>query len=100
LVAQALGQQGRQGHQGHQGHEENRRDESFPRPCCPCCPASAERSGERGNAWAIRDLGRFYEEGARGLTRDLNKATDWKRKALAFDDQEARGWLIAHHLLE
>ncbi|MFY9824005.1 MAG: tetratricopeptide repeat protein, partial [Thermoanaerobaculia bacterium] len=59
-----------------------------------------ERSGERGNAWAIRDLGHFYDEGARGLPRDEKKAAYWWRKALAFNDDEARGWLIAHHLLE
>ncbi|MGH7484864.1 MAG: tetratricopeptide repeat protein, partial [bacterium] len=59
-----------------------------------------ERSGERGNHWAIRDLGNFYDVGGRGLTRDLKKATYWKRKALGFNDEEARGWLISHHLLE
>ena len=39
-------------------------------------------------------------EGARGLPRDVKKAAYWWRKALAFNDDEARGWLIAHHLLE
>lgn len=59
-----------------------------------------QRSGERGNAWAIRDLGHFYDAGAYGLPRDPNKTAYWKRKALAFNDEEARGWLIAHHMLE
>jgi TPR repeat protein len=67
-------------------------------------PAAArawlERSGELGNAWAVRDLGNFYDAGTRGIPRDPAKAAYWKRKALAFDDQEARGWLIAHHRLE
>lgn len=57
-----------------------------------------ERAGELGNAWAILDLGRTYDEGWWGLPRDERKADYWKRKALAFDDQEARGWLIAHGL--
>jgi uncharacterized protein len=57
-----------------------------------------ERAGEGGNAWAIHDLGRTYDEGWWGLPRDERKAAYWKRKALAFDDQEARGWLIAHGL--
>jgi TPR repeat protein len=59
-----------------------------------------ERAGELGNAWAVRDLGNFYDAGTRGIPRDLAKATYWKRKALAFDDEESRGWLIAHHLME
>jgi TPR repeat protein len=67
-------------------------------------PAAAlawlERAGERGNAWAVRDLGSLYDEGWHGVPRDETKAVYWKRKALAFDDQEARGWLIVHHLLD
>ena len=59
-----------------------------------------QRSGERGNAWAIRDLGHFYDAGAYGLPRDPNKTAYWMKKALAFNDEEARGWLIAHHMLE
>jgi TPR repeat protein len=59
-----------------------------------------ERSGAAGNAWAIRDLGHLYDEGWHDIPRDESKAAFWKRKALAFDDQEARGWLLAHHLPE
>ncbi|HEV8580397.1 MAG TPA: tetratricopeptide repeat protein [Thermoanaerobaculia bacterium] len=59
-----------------------------------------ERSGERGNYWAVRDLGHLYDEGWHGIPRDERKATYWKRKALAFNDDEARGWLAAHGLLE
>jgi TPR repeat protein/Flp pilus assembly protein TadD len=59
-----------------------------------------ERSGEKGNAWAVRDLGHLYDEGWHDIPRDEAKAAYWKRKALAFDDQEARGWLLAHGLTE
>jgi hypothetical protein len=59
-----------------------------------------ERSGEKGNSWAIDDLGNFYDAGAYGIPRDEKKAAYWKRKALGFGNEEARGWLIAHHLLE
>jgi TPR repeat protein/Tfp pilus assembly protein PilF len=59
-----------------------------------------ERSGAAGNAWAVRDLGHLYDEGWHDIPRDESKAAFWKRKALAFDDQEARGWLLAHHLPE
>jgi TPR repeat protein/predicted Zn-dependent protease len=59
-----------------------------------------QRAGERGNAWSIRDLAHFYDAGAYGLPRDPNKTAYWMRKALAFNDEEARGWLIAHRMLE
>lgn len=59
-----------------------------------------ERSGERGNYWAVRDLGHLYDEGWHGIPRDERKAEYWKRKALAFNDEEARGWLLARGLIE
>jgi TPR repeat protein len=55
-----------------------------------------ERAGEIGNAWAVGDLGRLYDEGWYDLPRDEKKAVYWKLKALAFGNQEARGWLTAH----
>jgi TPR repeat protein len=58
------------------------------------------RSGELGNPWAIRDLFHYYDAGAYGLPRDPNKTAYWARKAQAFNDEETRGWLIAHHMLE
>ncbi len=57
-----------------------------------------ERSGESGNYWAVRDLGHLYDEGWHDIPRDEKRAAFWKRKALVFGDEEARGWLIAHHL--
>jgi TPR repeat protein len=59
-----------------------------------------ERAGEKGNSWSIVDLGNFYDAGAYGVPRDEKKAVYWKRKALGFGNEEARGWLIAHHMLE
>jgi hypothetical protein len=59
-----------------------------------------QRAGERGNAWTIRDLFHYYDAGAYGLPRDPNKTAYWARKALAFNDEESRGWLIAHRMLE
>jgi TPR repeat protein len=59
-----------------------------------------ERSGTKGNSWAIVDLGKFYDASAYGIPRDEKKAAFWKRKVLAFGNEEARGWLIAHHMLE
>ncbi len=60
-----------------------------------------ERSGERGNYWAVRDLGHLYDEGWHGIPRDERKAEFWKRQAVAaFNDPEARGWLLARGLIE
>lgn len=55
-------------------------------------------SGEAGNYWAWLKLGSVYAEGHYGVAVDIAEAGKWKRKAAAFGDEAARGWLSFHGL--
>ena len=52
-----------------------------------------ERSAERGNFWAVKDLGQLYANGWGGVAADETKATIWMQKAARLGDAEAIGWL-------
>ena len=45
---------------------------------------------EKGNAQSQRELGRIYEAGLHGVTRDMTEAVKWFRKAAEQNDPEAQ----------